>query len=732
MPVRIRTDYASDLCGKTKSFRRTFRSCGVFCQQIINTTYPGLPNIAGNIPTFAVDCDQRYCFNYPSLYLFILRLVFRTFFGFVLCIVSPTNGILQRFQLDQLDQIGPPVFHPCDANFSYFTIDPNMTCGMSHERLWYVVDDCGQTSSNRQQIVHISPDNCCNGKWGSDCSCSSPPKTFNTSSCSGGVWTVSSDLLINENEVLVLGTDDVNVEGALTLNNVMEFTYEAGALGGSCFRSGLKKRDASEEETRLTTSTSSGAASFGTITASSVVINGDVRIVLKSSPGDISLPMLTSRTSVERLFDNVRLDSGSLVTSCERYLSPYQLPDRAFTQLSLAMAPDVAFCPLPLNVALIVGVTIGCFLLVLLLILIFYCCMRGRQLALEEQLRSHTNDLRRNSFHQSMLDEEKRSLERHETIDGESVRGEPRGEGIDSSSVRMSSASKYTFGGARMIPVSLAGKLTHVKEKGNDERVAAVSPRVVIKTFQENEKKRKELNEQKIAQRTEELKQQNATLRGKTIEGMKTNEELALVAADPLMDDPGFAALYKEAIKRRNLRTLIRVIVVLCTLIGAGLACYAVVDFVQFNDQTSAQQLLDQTGNTSASYLKFIPPRKFNDISVRSECTASGQKDICYLEMLSKHSNVISQWDQYLLNHQPGTDLTILTATLISSLVLDFIALILLGVAIMLTIMETKGMVKKKCSRPKVIPSFSFFFFFVLFYSSRFSQDTCSMLWCSK
>jgi hypothetical protein len=49
------------------------------------------------------------------------------------------------------------------------------------------------------------------------------------------------------------------------------------------------------------------------------------------------------------------------------------------------------------------------------------------------------------------------------------------------------------------------------------------------------------------------------------------------------------------------------------------------------------------------------------------------------------------------------SDLSILTALIVSSLALDFIALLLLGVAITFSTLEQKGRLPKKFSRPKVM-----------------------------
>ena len=130
---------------------------------------------------------------------------------------------------------------------------------------------------------------------------------------------------------------------------------------------------------------------------------------------------------------------------------------------------------------------------------------------------------------------------------------------------------------------------------------------------------------------------------------------------------------------------------------GAGLAVYAVIDFTNFTAQTSALALLAASQNSTSNFLKYLPPNRFNDIAVRSQCSLGG---ICYEKLLEKGNNKISRWDFVLLAHQPEADLALLTTLLLASLVLDFVSLLLLGTAITFNVLEQRGKLRKKLTRP--------------------------------
>lgn len=53
-----------------------------------------------------------------------------------------------------------------------------------------------------------------------------------------------------------------------------------------------------------------------------------------------------------------------------------------------------------------------------------------------------------------------------------------------------------------------------------------------------------------------------------------------------------------------------------------------------------------------------------------------------------------------MLAHQPEADLALLTGLLLASLVLDFVSLLLLGCAILVSVLEQRGTLRKKASRP--------------------------------
>jgi hypothetical protein len=205
-------------------------------------------------------------------------------------------------------------------------------------------------------------------------------------------------------------------------------------------------------------------------------------------------------------------------------------------------------------------------------------------------------------------------------------------------------------------------------------------------------------NQAEVESLSATLRSKGTTLRGKMIEGMTETEELAAVAADDRMEDPAIAALYDAAVKRRKQRFWLRFFVIVMTLCGAGLAVYAVVDFSNFTAQASALALLDTTNqNITSEFLKFAPPNRFNDIAVRSQCSLGG---MCYSNLLQKGNNKISQWDFVLVSHQPEADLNVLTSLITASLIMDFIALIMLAIAMTFSSLEQQGKIRRKLTRP--------------------------------
>jgi len=127
-----------------------------------------------------------------------------------------------------------------------------------------------------------------------------------------------------------------------------------------------------------------------------------------------------------------------------------------------------------------------------------------------------------------------------------------------------------------------------------------------------------------------------------------------------------------------------------------GLAGYAVADFVEFSALTSSQNALLANGT---DIIKFVPPEQWLDLAVRSQCQGG---ELCYEPILQSSAGVIAEWDQYVIGHQPEADLTVLINIIVTSLALDFFSLLILGVAILFAVLESRGKLPKKFTRPKV------------------------------
>ncbi len=188
-------------------------------------------------------------------------------------------------------------------------------------------------------------------------------------------------------------------------------------------------------------------------------------------------------------------------------------------------------------------------------------------------------------------------------------------------------------------------------------------------------KKRRELasevEERKVERLAADMRLQGATLRGKTVEGMTRVEEKAALAADErIAHDPELEALYVRAVALKRKRTILRIICVALTLGGAVLSAYAVVDFTHFTAQAGAAALVDANSSGIAGLVQFVPPNRWFDVAVRSQGTSGG---IVYLPLLER-SAAIASWQQYTISHLPQADLSVLYATIVTSLCLDFIA----------------------------------------------------------